>query len=442
MTESRPPPHSPEAERALLGALLLDRDAIIRVAPAIGDDDFFLPPHVATYRAIRALYDRREPADLATVAAELARTGDLDLAGGLPALLDLIAATPTAVHAESYARAVARLATHRRAIMAGTRIVNLGYDERLDPADLANQIRAAVDAIDRGGGEADFVMLPAALEAYFERLDLLSRDPSLARGVPTGYLDLDHLTGGFQKGNLVILAARTGVGKTSLALGLARNAATRGHAVALFSLEMATAEIVARLLATQTGIDTQRLHLGRLRDDEWEQISAAFGRLSEGSIAIDDTAAIALADLRAKVARLQAGHGVDLVIVDYLQLVRGGNPREGRQQQVADISRGLKALARDLGIPVLALAQLSRQVERRESHIPLLSDLRESGSIEQDADVVIFIHREELYDRDTEKRGIAELHVAKHRNGPVGVINLRFFEQTTRFADLELYHDE
>jgi replicative DNA helicase len=440
-TVEKLPPHNLEAEESVLGSLLLDRDAIIRVAATLKPDDFYRPAHAAVYRVILDLYNRREPADLLTVAAELERRGELDEVGGVPALSNLFSAVPTAVHVEYYGQIVERTALLRRIITAGTRIVNIGYNERLEVDEALDEAQRAIYEVTQQRGARDFVSLAQVLEEYFDKLDYIQQHRGEVLGVPTGFQDLDQLTGGFQKSDLVIMAARPGVGKTAMGLGLAHNAALHGKTIAIFNLEMPAEQLVQRLLAMETGIDSHRLRLGHINDDEWERISHAFGKLSEAQIYIDDTPGIGIMELRAKARRLQAERGLDFVQVDYLQLMQGSRRNDNRVQEVSEISRGLKGLARELNVPVLAMAQLSRSVESRTNHVPMLSDLRESGSIEQDADMVMFIYREEMYDPETEKKGIAELHIAKHRNGPLGVVNLRFFEKTTRFADLELYRE-
>jgi replicative DNA helicase len=434
-------PHNQEAEESVLGALLLDRDAIIRIAAALRPEDFFHPAHGIIYRVIYDLYNRREPADLLTVAAELERREELENVGGMAQLARLAGIPPTSVHVEYYGKIVERTATLRRLITAGTRIVNIGYNEQLELDEALDEAQRTIHEVAQQRGARDFVSIAEVLEGFFDKLDYLQQHRGEVIGVPTGFQDLDQLTGGFQKSDLIIMAARPGVGKTSLALGLAYNAAQHGKTVAIFNLEMPAEQLVQRLLAMETGIDSHRLRLGHINDEEWDSISRAFGKLSEAQIYIDDTPGIGIMELRSKARRLQAERGLDFVQVDYLQLMQGTRRNDNRVQEVSEISRGLKGLARELNVPVLAMAQLSRSVESRSSHIPMLSDLRESGSIEQDADLVTFIYREELYDPETEKKGLAELHIAKHRNGPLGVVNLRFFEKTTRFADLELYRE-
>jgi replicative DNA helicase len=348
---------------------------------------------------------------------------------------------PTAVHIEYYSKIVERTSLLRRIIDAGTDIVRIGYDVNRDAGEVLDEAQRIISEVAQDRGGRDFVSIAQVLEAYFDKLDFLQQHRGEVVGVPTGFVDLDQLTGGFQNSDLIILAARPGVGKTSLSLGLAHAAAQAGKVVALFNLEMPAEQLVQRLLSMETGIDSHRLRLGHINDEEWESISRAFGKLAELQIFIDDTPGISIMELRSKARRLQAERGLDFIQIDYLQLMSGSKRGDNRVQEVSEISRGLKGLARELNIPVLSMAQLSRSVESRSSHIPMLSDLRESGSIEQDADMVVFIYREELYDPETEKKGLAELHIAKHRNGPLGVVNLRFFEKTTRFADLELYRE-
>lgn len=433
------PPHNLEAEQSVLGSLLIDRDAVIRVASSLKAEDFFRSGHGIVYQAIVDLYNRREPPDFVTVVDELERRGRLEDVGGIVYLTELINTVPTAVHVEYYAKIVERTATMRRLIDAGAKIIGIGHDESLDLDDALEQAEQAIFDVSQRRTSRDFISIGEVLEHYFDKLDELQQQRGTIAGVPTGFTDLDKLTGGLQRSDLLILAARPAVGKTSLQLAIAHHAAVNaGKTVAIFSLEMSAEQLVQRLLAMETGVDAQRLRLGYIDDNEWDQISRAFGRLAEANIFIDDTASINIMELRSKSRRLLAEHGLDFIVVDYLQLV-SGRRTENRVQEISEISRGLKGLARELNVPVLALSQLSRAVESRADHRPLLSDLRESGSIEQDADIVMFIYREDLYNPDTDKKGIAELIVAKHRNGPTDTVHLRFFERTARFADLEMY---
>jgi replicative DNA helicase len=436
------PPHNLDAEQSVLGALLSDRDAIIHVASYLRAGDFYRRAHSLTYEAILALYNRREPVDLVTLVDELARQGVLEDAGGEPYLAELIAATPTTVHAEYYARIVTRTAVRRRLIDAGGEIVRIGFDDATEVEDALDSAERILFDVSQRRGEREFRSMREILEEYFDRLDSLHQHKGDVIGVPTGFIDLDKLTGGLQKSDLIIVAARPSVGKSALGLSLAYHAAVQHQqTVGLFVLEMSGEQIVQRLLSMETGIDSHRLRMGFIDDSEWNSVVRAFGRLSEAPIFVDDTASVTMMDVRSKARRLAAEHGLDMIIVDYLQLMTSGRRSDNRVQEISEISRGLKTLARELDVPIVALAQLSRAVESRQSHVPMLSDLRESGSIEQDADVVMFIYREEIYDPDTERRGIADIIVAKHRNGPVGTVHLRFFEKTARFADLELYRE-
>lgn len=437
----RLPPHNLEAEQSVLGSLLIDRDAIIRIASFVRPADFYRAANAIIYQAVLDLYNRREPPDLVTLVDELRRNGRLEDAGGEAYLSELIAAVPTAVHVEYYARIVERAAVKRRLIDAGTQIVGIGYDDSQGVEDALDDAERLVFDVSQRRTTRDFQSIGEVLETYFDRLDTLHQHKGSVVGVPTGFADLDKLTGGLQKSDLIIIAARPAVGKSALGLGIAYNAAVRyGRTVGLFVLEMSAEQIVQRILAMETGIDSHRLRLGYIDDSEWSSVTRAFGRLSEAAIFVDDTASINIMELRSKARRLHAERGLDLLIIDYLQLVTGRRT-ENRVQEISEISRSLKGLARELDVPVIALAQLSRAVESRQSHVPMLSDLRESGSIEQDADIVGFIYREETYDPDTDRKGIADLIIAKHRNGPIGTVHLRFFDRTARFADLELYRE-
>ncbi len=437
----RLPPHNLEAEQSVLGSLLIDRDAIIKVASFVKPEDFYQPGNGAIYRAILDLYNRREPTDFITLSDELTRREKLDQVGGVAYLTALLNAVPTAVHVEYYGRIVERTATLRRLIDAGTEIVGIGYRDGVETEDALDAAERAIFEVSQKRQTKDFVSIAEVLDKFFDQIDYLQQHRGDVVGVPTGYADMDQLTGGLQRSDLIILAARPSMGKTSLALGMAYGSAvSHGKTVGIFSLEMSAEQLVQRLLSMETGVDSHRLRLGQIDDGEWDRISRAFGRLAEAKIYIDDQAGAGVMDVRSKARRLQAEHGLDLVVVDYLQLM-SGRRSENRVQEISEISRGLKGLARELNVPVIALSQLSRAVESRADHRPMLSDLRESGSIEQDADIVMFIYREEKYEEDTEKKGIAEIIVAKHRNGPVGSINLRFFDRTARFADLELYQE-
>jgi replicative DNA helicase len=432
-------PFDVQAERATLGSILIEREAIVAVAGWLPTEHFYLEKHALVYDAMLACYNRREPPDIATVASELRRNERLDLVGGLAFLAELAGEVPTAVHVEYYAKIVERTAVLRRLIEVGGRISAVGFDQTLELEDAIDKAEAELFSVSQRRGGQDFVHIGTIVNQLFTQIETLQERRGEVAGVPTGYTDLDELTGGLQPSDLIILAARPSVGKTSLALSLAYNVAyTANNTVGVFSLEMSRDQLVQRMLSMHTGIDMQRLRTGTLRADELNLALEGMGVLSELPIYIEDTPGLSISEVRSKARRLAAEAGVSLIMIDYLQLM-SGKRSDNRVQEVSEISRGLKALARELNVPVIALSQLSRAVEGRQSHVPMLSDLRESGSIEQDADIVMFIYREELYDKETDKKGIAEVHIAKHRNGPLGIIPLRFEARTTRFQNLERY---
>jgi replicative DNA helicase len=417
---------------------LLERDAIIVVSPWLAPDYFYLEKHAWIYDAMLACYHRRVPPDISTVADELRRQERLELIGGILYLGELSAEVPTAVHVEYYARIVERTALLRRLIEAGGKIAALGYDEREETEATLDKAEAELFAVSQRRAMQDFVHVRQVIDNYYEQITSSEETRGETVGITSGYTDLDKLTGGLQRSDLIILAARPSVGKTAFALSMAYNVAVKAAStVAVFSLEMSREQLVQRLIAMHTGIDTQRLRTGNITR-HLSTIIEAMGRLSEAALYIDDTPALSIMEVRSRARRLRAQVGIDLLIVDYLQLMQARRS-DNRVQEVSEISRGLKALARELDVPVVALSQLSRAVEGRVSHVPMLSDLRESGSIEQDADIVMFIYREELYDKETDKKGIAEIHLAKHRNGPLGVVPLRFENNTTSFQNLARY---
>lgn len=436
MPEERLPPHNIEAEEAVLGSLLLDPTCIVQIADFLRPGDFYREKNNWVYEADIALYDRHNVIDVVTLCDELERQGHLADVGGSAYISTLMNAVPTAAHVEHYAHIVERCATLRRLITAGTDIVRLGYLEDADPAVALDKAEQLVFAVAERRLSRDFTTLREALRDYFDQIDTLHAHHGKLLGVPTGFHDLDDLLGGLHNSDLVIVAGRPSVGKTSFATSIAQHVAvSEKKPVALFSLEMSVEQLVQRLLCSEANVDSQRLRGGFIDDDEWQRITEAMGTLSDAPMFIDDSANITAMELRTKARRLKAEHDISAVFIDYLQLMQGSG-RENRVQEVSEITRSLKGLARELNVPVVALSQLSRAVESRNPHIPILSDLRESGSIEQDADVVMFVHREEMYDQNTEKKNIADIIVAKHRNGPTGTIPLRWFSAQTRFADL------
>jgi replicative DNA helicase len=430
-------PANIEAERATLGTVLLNREAIIAVASWLTKDDFYVEQHAWMYEAMLACYNNRVPPDVRTVSDELRRKDRLDAIGGVSALATLVEGVPTSYHIEYYARIVQRTALLRKLIEAGGKISAIGYEEEQDIEITMDKAESVLFEISQRRATQDFVHIGQVIDTYYEQINYLQEHRGEVLGIPTGFRDLDEITGGLQRSDLIIVAARPGVGKTSFAMSLGYNVATRNQStVGVFSLEMSREQLVQRLLSMETGIDTHKLRTGHIRDSELATVMEAMGNLAATPIYIEDTPGQSIMEVRSKARRLQSQAGIDLLIIDYLQLMQGRRSDGNRVQEVSEISRGLKALARELNVPVIALSQLSRAVEGRTSHVPMLSDLRESGSIEQDADIVMFIYREELYDKESDKKGIAELHIAKHRNGPVGVVPMRFDSATTRFDDL------
>jgi len=439
----RLPPQNPEAEEAVLGSLLMDPEAVGKVASFLKPEDFYRERNGVIFSAMLEIYDRHQPVDFLTVSDELKRMGRYEEVGGLGYLSHLIGVVPTAIHVEHYARIVERTAVKRRLISAAGKIAAVAYDDTLDLDTTLEKAEQLLFDVSQRRVSRGFEPLGAILGDYLEEMELRAADGEGRRGVPTGYIELDKYTGGLQRSDLIIVAARPSMGKSTWALNIVQNAAVRHRATcAIFSLEMSKQQLAHRLLCSESGVDATKLRLGMINDAEQRKLHHAFELLSEAPIYIDDTPSINLAELRSKARRLHAEVGVDMVVVDYLQLVTTGRGGDNRVQEISEISRSLKALARELNAPVIALSQLSRAVEARTPHIPMLSDLRESGSIEQDADVVLFIYREEMYNKDTDKKGIADIILAKHRNGPTGQFPLLFLSSSTRFVDLEAYRHE
>jgi len=451
------PPHDIEAEEAVIASLLVDPDAIYKVAPKLKSEDFFREKNAWVYEACRALWDRNESLNQITVAHELSRAGRLENVGGAAYLSRLIADLPTSVGVEHYAGIVQRDASYRRLITVAGQIAGLAYQGGPDVGDVLAKAETLVAAVRQGETVRDFVHIRELLQGYLDASESgVAATAAQTRAITTGFMDLDTLLGGLKRGDLVIVAARPSLGKTSLVLNFARNAAMRQQAtVGFFSLEMAAEQLVQRLLAMESGVDSTRLAFGQHSDRDERRVSQALGSLSDLSIFFDDSAMLTVAEMRAKARRLSLERGLDLIVVDFLQLMHGGVRSENRVQEVSHISRSLKQLARDLDIPVIACSQLSRAAETRAHSKPQLSDLRESGSIEQDADVVMFIYREAAYvskDEWSEKHADrpagtypeenAQIIVAKHRNGPTGTLHLRFRKKIARFEDLLVQEPE
>src|SRR3989339_153746 len=445
------PPQSLEAEMSLLGSILLDKDAMLKIADIIRTEDFYKNAHARIFETITSLYSQNEPADLLTLSTRLEEKGILEMCGGRTYLASLINAVPPAANVANYAQIVQRKAIRRRLLLASHEISRLGYQEENDIEKILDEAQQSLLAVSSVHFKQTFTPIRNILADAFDRIDDLHRERGKLRGLATGYPELDNLLAGLQKSDLVILAARPSVGKTSLALDIARHIGVKEKIpVGIFSLEMSKEQLVDRLLCSQANVDLWKMRTGNLSDkpdsDDFPRIGNAMGVLSEAPIFIDDSPGNNVMQIRTKARRLQMEHGLGLIVIDYLQLMESHKTSYGndnRVQEVAEISRNLKGLARELNVPVLALSQLSRMVEQRKPAIPKLSDLRESGSIEQDADVVIFIYRKSsdrnyrLEDIPPDEKNIAELHVAKHRNGPVGLVKVFFEEQRASFKNLD-----
>ncbi|HXE56893.1 MAG TPA: replicative DNA helicase [Gemmatimonadales bacterium] len=431
----RQAPWSNEAEQAVLGAMMLDQDACLRAAELLDDSMFYREGHRRLFRAMLALTERRVVIDPITLRDELLRRGELDSAGGIEYLASLVDAVPTAANIEFHAHIVREKATLRRLIEASTSIITEAYDGRMPANELLDLAESRIFQISQSRGNDGFTRIKEMLWPAMERIETLQKERRAVTGVPSGFIELDKLTSGFQPSELVIVAARPSMGKTAFVLNIATAAAAQGLGVAIFSLEMSKESLVQRMLTAEARVDSLRVRQGMLRDSDFTQLARAAGILQTCPLWIDDTPALTLLEMRSKARRLKAEHDIKLVIVDYLQLMRSPEYAENRVQEISDISRSLKGLARELEVPVIALSQLSRASEQRGGERrPILSDLRDSGAIEQDADLVIFIHRPEYYDRDDEsKRGLAEIMLAKNRNGPTGDVQLFFHREYTRF---------
>lgn len=436
-------PQNIEAEQGVLGSMIIDPEAISLVADFLRAEDFYRDAHRTLYEVILFLYNRREMADFITICDVLERREQLEDAGGRGYITLLMNQVPTSGNVVSYGRIVQRTATLRSLIRASSEIVALAYESEDDADTVVERAEQLIFEISQRAlsmnGESSLAQL---MTGYMAKLDLLSQRRGQIVGVPSGFTDLDRLTGGFRKSDLIVLAARPAIGKTSCALSIAHQAAMRyKQRIGIFSLEMSQEQLVERLMAIETGINLQRLNMGYVEDDEWETVIKAIGALSEATIRVDGTSVLSPAQMRSRARRWVQEEGIDLIIVDYMQLMQPNDDtkrkQESRVQVIDEISRGLKLLARELNIPILVLAQLSRAVEQRQSKIPQLSDLRESGGIENNADIVMFIYRDEVYNPDTDRKGVADILVAKHRNGPVGQIVLKFEPQTTRFRNLD-----
>ncbi|MFA7685684.1 MAG: replicative DNA helicase [Candidatus Gracilibacteria bacterium] len=436
------PPHSLEAERSTLGSLLVDKDSIVKISDLIKGEDFYHDTHKMIYRAIMDLYDKRSPVDLVTLTNILEERKELKIIGGASYLASLANEVPTATHIFQYATIVKEKSILRQLILVGDTIKGLGYKENENIDELIDQAEKTLFGISQSYLSDRFIHIKDVLNQTYEKISDL-HDPDAKekyRGIPTGFKALDNILSGLQPSDLVVLAARPSIGKTALALNMGENIAKRGKTVGLISLEMSKEQLVERMFCSLLSVDSWKMRTGKLSDDDFSKIGGVMDELNSMKIYIDDSVGNSISELKAKARRLKMEHGLDVLVIDYLQLMSGGKSgsyQSNRVQEISEISRSLKELARDLNIPIVALSQLSRAVELRPSKIPQLSDLRESGAIEQDADVVLMLYREDYYEEDTDRKGITDVFVRKHRNGPVGHVELAFKKEQMKFLDVE-----
>ena len=438
------PPQNLDAEMSLLGAVLIDEEVLADVSEHVTKNDFYDKRHAVVYDAMMRLYEKHKPVDLLTLTEELKRKKELDTIGGSTFLTELTNYVPTSAHAEAYAELVAQKAVRRRLIKASSEISELGFDEDTTTQELLEKAEAELFSVSDQSLKQDLATLESILTESFDRLEELHRNKGALRGVRTGYRDLDNMTAGLQRSDLIILAARPSMGKTTLVTNLAYNVATVAkQPVLFFSLEMSKEQLVDRMLADASGVDAWNIRTGNLSDQDFSKLSEAMGEMAEAPIFIDDTPGLSVLEMRTKARRAAHEQPLGLIIIDYLQLMQASGRGDGnRVQEVSEISRGLKLIARELNVPVIGLSQLSRSVESRSPQIPQLSDLRESGSIEQDADIVMFIYREAYYNPDTERENVTDLIIAKHRNGPTGKVELYFHPERLRFMSLDKHRDD
>lgn len=440
----RIPPQNIEAEQAVLGAIFLDASALTLASEILIPEDFYRAAHQKIFHAMLKVADKGEPVDLVTVTAELADAKALEEVGGVSYLSELADSVPTAANVEYYARIVEEKSVLRRLIRTATSIAQDSYTREDEVDVLLNEAEKKIMEIAQRKHSGAFQNIKDVLVQAYDNIEMLHNRKGEITGIPTGFTELDRMTAGFQRSDLIIVAARPSVGKTAFALNIAQNVATKTNEnVAIFSLEMSAQQLVMRMLCAEGNINAQNLRTGKLTPEDWGKLTMAMGSLSNAGIYIDDTPSIRVSEIRAKCRRLKQESGLGMVLIDYLQLIQGsGRNRENRQQEVSEISRSLKALARELEVPVIALSQLSRSVEQRQDKRPMMSDIRESGSIEQDADIVAFLYRDDYYDKDSENKNIIEIIIAKQRNGPVGTVQLAFIKEYNKFVNLERRFDD
>lgn len=439
MWNDRTPPHNIEAEQAVLGAIFLEPEAMSTAAEYLLPEDFYRASHQRIYEVMLTLSDKGEPIDLVTVTTALSNNKVLEEVGGVSYLTDIANSVPTAANIMYYTQIVGEKSTLRSLIRTATNIVTSGYEEEDDLEDVLNSAEKDILEVSQRKNSSAFKSIKDVLIDVYDNIEQLHNNDGSTTGIPTGYRDLDHLTSGFQRNDLIIIAARPSMGKTAFALNIAQNVAVHtDENVAIFSLEMGADQLVSRMLCAEGNIDAQRLRTGNMEAEDWNKLTMAMGSLSNAGIYIDDTPGIRVSEIRSKCRRLKQEHGLGMILIDYLQLIQGSaNSKENRQQEVSEISRSLKGLARELNVPLIALSQLSRGVESRQDKRPMMSDLRESGSIEQDADIVGFLYRDDYYDKESENQNIIEIIISKQRNGPVGNVELAFVKEYNKFVDLD-----
>ena len=438
------PPHDVEAEQAVLGSMLTDKDAVISAIEVLKEEDFYRTDNKSIYEAIMNLYNRAEPIDIITVKAELESLGKFEQVGGLEYLASLPDKVPTTANAMKYIKIVEEKSTLRNLIKTANEIIELGYDPTEDVSDIMEGAEKKIFNIMQNNDKKSYAPIKDILVDSFTQLEELYNQKQHITGVPSGFTELDYKTAGFHGSDLVLIAARPAMGKSAFALNIATNAAVRANVpVVIFSLEMSKEQMVNRILCSEAMVDSNKVRTGKLEEDDWTKLAGSIGPLSDADIYIDDTPGISVMEIRAKCRKLKLEKNIGMVVIDYLQLVQGSNKRNGsREQEISEISRSLKILAKELNVPVIALSQLSRAVEQRPDHRPMLSDLRESGAIEQDADIVMFLYRDDYYNKDSEKKDIAEVIIAKHRGGSLGTVDLLWLGSYTKFVNLEKRFDD
>lgn len=443
MELGRIPPHDIEAEQAIIGSMLTDKDAVIAAVEVLQEQDFYREDNKIIYSAILNLYNRAEPIDIITLKSELKSMGKFEAVGGLEYIVQLPDKVPTTSNVEQYIKIVEEKSMLRALIKTADELITLGYDPTQEVEQVIDTAEKKIFQVMQKRNQKGYSSIKDILVDTFTQLEQLYNQKESITGVPTGFVDLDYRTSGLHNSDLILVAARPAMGKSAFALNIATNAAVRAKVpVAIFSLEMSKEQMTNRILCSEAMVDSAKVRTGKIDDDEWAKLAATSGELSEAGIYIDDTPGISIMEIRAKCRKMKLEKNIGLVVIDYLQLVQGSNKKGGsREQEIAEISRSLKILAKEIDVPVIALSQLSRAPEQRIDHRPMLSDLRESGSIEQDADIVMFLYRDDYYNEDTEKKNIAEVIIAKHRSGATGTVELLWLANYTKFANIERYRE-